>query len=168
MSAARTRCSGDHNLQARCFRDHCTVKSIARVAVSKRGIIGSFGFENEAGETFTATKERYIVVFNKFWRALGARHGVNRGVSQQDETTPHTVNITMEWLDHRLPNRLIRKRCKPEWSPHSLNMNARTFISALLEGQRVWEQSSICCRTEDGRDPGDPCHTEARVCQGYR
>lgn len=105
------------------------MKCTAWVAISKHGIIGPFWFENEAGETVTVTKERYIVVLNKFWRTLGARRGVNRGVQwfQQDGATPHTANITMEWLDHRFPNRLISRRREPEWSPHSPDLNPPDF-----------------------------------------
>ena len=40
------------------------------------GIIGPFWFENDVGETVTVNKESYIVVLNKFWRALGACRGV--------------------------------------------------------------------------------------------
>ena len=89
-----------------------SVKCTAWVAISKHGIVGLLWFENEAGETVTVNKERYIVVLNKFWRELGARCGVNQAVQwfQQDGATPHTANITMEWLDHRYPNRLISRR----------------------------------------------------------
>ena len=64
-------------------------------------------------------------MLNKFWTALGSRRGVNRDVQwfQQDGATPHTANITMEWLDHRFPDRLISRRREPEWSPHSPDLN---------------------------------------------
>ena len=80
-----------------------SAKCTAWVAISKHGIIGPFWFENDVGETVTVNKERYIVVLNKFWRALGARRGMRREEQwfQQDGATPHTANITMEWLDHR-------------------------------------------------------------------
>ena len=63
-----------------------SVKCTAWVAISKHGIIGPFWFENANEEAVTVTKERYIVVLNKFWTALGSRHGVNRDVQwfQQD------------------------------------------------------------------------------------
>ena len=45
-------------------------------------------------------KERYIVVLSKFWRTLCACGGIHREEQwfQQDSATPHTANITMEWL----------------------------------------------------------------------
>ena len=93
------------------------MKCTAWVAISKPGIVRLFWFENEAEETVTVNKECYIiVVLNKLWRELGARRGVNRAVQwfQQDGATPHTSSITMEWLDHRYPNRLIsRRRANP-------------------------------------------------------
>ena len=63
-----------------------SVKCTAWVAISKHGIIGPFWFENANEEAVTVTKERYIVVLNKFWTALGSRRGVNRDVQwfQQD------------------------------------------------------------------------------------
>ena len=57
-----------------------SVKCTAWMATSKHGIVRLFWFENEAGETVTVNKVHYIVVLNKFWRALGARRGVNRDV----------------------------------------------------------------------------------------
>ena len=65
----------------------------------------------------TVNKERYIVVFNKFWRTLCARRGAHREEQwfKQDDATPHTANITMEWLDRRFAGRLISKRRIPGW-----------------------------------------------------
>ena len=38
---------------------------------------------------------------------------------QQDGATPHTANITKEWLVRRFASRLNHRRCVPEWSPYS-------------------------------------------------
>ena len=46
---------------------------------------------------------------------------------QQDHATPHTANITMEWLDHCFAGRLISRRCIPEWSLHSPDLNPQDF-----------------------------------------
>uniref|UniRef100_UPI00358E2E41 uncharacterized protein n=1 Tax=Myxine glutinosa TaxID=7769 RepID=UPI00358E2E41 len=106
-----------------------SVKCTAWVAISKHGIIGPFWFEDADEEAVTVTKERYIVVLNKFWRGLGRRRGMNRDVQwfQQDGATPHTANVTMEWLDHRFPDRLISRRREPELSPHSPDLNPPNF-----------------------------------------
>ncbi|KAG0711490.1 hypothetical protein GWK47_020507 [Chionoecetes opilio] len=69
--------------------------------ISKHGIIRPFWFEDDDNNAVMGTKERYILVLNKFWKGLGTRRGVNRDEQwfQQDGATPHTANITMEWLD---------------------------------------------------------------------
>ena len=74
-------------------------------------------------------KNRYTVVLNKFWRSLCARRGVHREEQwfQQDGATPHTANITMEWLDRRFAGRLISRRRIPEWSPRSPDLNPPDF-----------------------------------------
>ena len=77
----------------------------------------------------TVNIERYIVVLNKFWRTLRARRGVHREEQwfHQDGATPHTANITMQWLDRRFAGRLISRRRIPEWSPHSTDLNPPDF-----------------------------------------
>ena len=107
----------------------------AWVAISKHGIIGPFWFENANQEPVTVRKERYIEVLNKLWGALGL---LNRGRGwnrvqrdiqwfQQDGAPPHTANITLDWLDHKFPNRLISRKREPEWSPHSPDLNPPDF-----------------------------------------
>ena len=112
-------------LQGPLHSAKCTVW----VAISKHGIIGPFWFENDVEETVTVNKKHYIVVLNKFRRALGASRGMRREEQwlQQDGATPYTVNITMEWLDHRFAGRLISRRRIPEWSPHSTDLNPLDF-----------------------------------------
>ena len=64
--------------------------------------------------------------------ASGTRRGMIWNVQwfQQDVATPHTANITTEWLDYRFPNQLIRRRREPEWSPHLLDVTpSQIFIS---------------------------------------
>ena len=119
-----------------------SVKCTAWVAISKHGIIGPFWFEDADEKAATVTKERYIVVLNKFWRALGKRRDINRDVQwfQQDGATPHTANITMEWLDHRFPDRLISRRREPEWSPHSPDLNPPDFYLWGFLKDHVYEK----------------------------
>ena len=69
------------------------------------------------------TKERYIEVLKKFFANLRSR----RQWFQQDGATPHTANITMQWLDKRFLERLISRRRDPEWAPHSPDMNPPDF-----------------------------------------
>ena len=46
---------------------------------------------------------------------------------QQDGATPHTSNETLAWLQNRFSDRLIRRRCDPEWSLHSPDLNTPDF-----------------------------------------
>jgi hypothetical protein len=112
-----------------------SLKCTAWVAISKHGIIGPFWFENANQEPVTVRKENYIEVLNKFWRALGllsrgrGRNRVQRDIQwfQQDGAPPHTANITLDWLDHKFPDRLISRKREPEWSPHSPDLNPPDF-----------------------------------------
>lgn len=60
--------------------------------MSKSGIIGPFWFENADGSHLG----HFLPLINIS--------------SCSDKTTPHTANITMEWLDHRIPDWLINWR----------------------------------------------------------
>ena len=74
-----------------------SVKCTARVAMSKRGIIGPFWFEDDIGRSQIVNKERYIAVLNKYWASLERRGGVVRASQwfQQDGARPHTANETI-------------------------------------------------------------------------
>ena len=62
---------------------------------------------------------------SKFWTALGRQRGVVRVLQwfQQDGANPHTSNESLAWLQKRFPDRLISRRCGPQWSPHSPDLN---------------------------------------------
>ena len=77
----------------------------------------------------TINTERHVQVLGEFWTALGRRRGVVRALQwfQQDGATPHTSNELLAWLRQRFPDRLISRRCDPEWSPHSPNLNSPDF-----------------------------------------
>ena len=111
--------------------EHClqkplhSVKCTAWVAISQPGIIGPFWFEDEDEQFVTVNTERYLQVLDKFWRALGQRRGVVRDLQwfQQDGATTHTANKSFVWLQQRFADRLISRRCDPEWLPHSPDLN---------------------------------------------
>ena len=119
-----------------------SMKCTAWVAISKHGIIGPFWFENADEEAIAVTEESYIDVLNKFWTALETC-GVNRDVQwfQQDGAAPHTADITMEWLDHRFPDRLISRCRKPEWSLHSPDLNPPDFYLWGFLKDNVYENN---------------------------
>ena len=78
----------------------------------------------------TINTERCVQVLRKFWTALGRRRGVVRVLQsiQQDGATPHTPNESLAWLQQRFPDRLISRRCDPQWSPHSPDLNPPDFF----------------------------------------
>ena len=77
----------------------------------------------------TINTERYVQALGKFWTALGQRRGVVRPPQwfQQDGATSNTSNESLAWLRQRFPDRLISRRCDPEWSPHSPDLNPPDF-----------------------------------------
>ena len=75
-------------------------------------------------DDFCREWERYVQALGKFWTALGQGRGVVRVLQrfQQDGATPHS-NESLAWLQQRFPDRLISRRCDPQWSPHSPDLN---------------------------------------------
>lgn len=106
-----------------------SIKCTAWVALSKHGIIGPYWFEDGNEHAVTVNTERYLQVLRKFSAALGRRRGVVREAQwfQQDGATPHTSNASLAYLRQRFPDRLISRRCDPEWSPHSPDLNPPDF-----------------------------------------
>ena len=115
--------------------EHClqnplhSVKCTAWAAISKHGIIGPFWFEDDNERSVTINTERYVQVLGKFWTEHGRRRGVVRVLQwfQQDGATPHTSNESLAWLQQCFPDRLISRRCDPQWSPHSPDLNTPDF-----------------------------------------
>ena len=77
----------------------------------------------------TINTERYVQVLGKFWTALGRRREVVRVLQwfQQDGATPHTSKESLVWLQQRFPDRVISRRCDPQWSPYSPDLNPPDF-----------------------------------------
>ena len=106
-----------------------SAKCIAWVPIWKYGINGPFWCENDDRETVMINKKLYNVVLNKFWKTLWHPSWRAGRVARVPTigATPHTVNITMEWLDRCFAGRLIRRRCVPEWSVLSRDLNPPDF-----------------------------------------
>lgn len=115
----------DHCLQRPLHSTKCT----AWVAISKHGLIGPYWFEDDNQQSVMVNSERYLEVLRKFWTALGRRQGIDKNVQwfQQDGATPHTSNVSLEWLQRRFGERLISRRCPVEWAPHSPDLNPPDF-----------------------------------------
>jgi len=115
--------------------EHClqrpldSLKCTAWVAISKHGIVGPFWFEDDNERSVTIITERYVQMLGKFWTALGRRRGVVRVLQwfQQDGGSPRSSNESLAWLQQRFPDRLISRRCDPQWSPHSTDLKPLDF-----------------------------------------
>ena len=120
-----------------------SLKCTAWVAISKHGIIGPYWFEDNNEKALTVSKECYIAVFNKFWMDLESQQGINQNMQwfQQDGATPHTANITLEWLDQQFPDRLISRRRDQEWLPHSPDLNPLDFYLWGLLKDKVYQNN---------------------------
>ena len=78
------------------------------------------------------------------WRVLDSVWSTERGrqghpVVRTGWRQRHTSNDLLAWLRQRFPDRLISRRCDPEWSPHSPNLNSPDFY--------LWGTWRIRCRT---------------------
>ena len=115
------------------------------VAMSKHGIIGPFWFEDENGEPLTVMKEQYVEGLQQYWTALGHQ---NRGSFKRDchwfehdGATPHTANVTLEWLNQPFPQRLVSRHQDPEWPLHLPDLNPPDiFLWGHLKN-RVYENN---------------------------
>jgi len=115
----------EHCLQRPLHSAKCT----GWIAISKHGIIEPFWFEDDNERSVTINIDRYVQVLGKFWTALGRWRGVVRVLQwfQQDGATPHASNESLAWLQQRFPDRLISRRCDPQWSSHSPDLNPPDF-----------------------------------------
>ena len=60
-----------------------SAKCTAWCAISSRGIIGPFCFEDASGSSVTVNAERYREVLAKFWRSLKRKVGVEEAQLQR-------------------------------------------------------------------------------------
>ena len=152
--------------------EHClqrslhSVKCTAWVAISKHGIIGPFWFEDANERSVTINTEWYVQVLGKFCTALGRRRGVLKWF-QQDSATPQTANESLAWLQQCFPDRLISRKCDPQWSPHSPDLNSSDFYMwGYLKG-RVYgnnPQTIPDLKVEISSNKSDPNNSSV----GYR
>ena len=93
------------------------------------GLIGLYWFEDDEEHAMTVNTERYLQIIRKLWATLGQRRRVVRAEQcfQQDGAIPQTSNDSLNWLRQLFPDRLISRRCDPEWAPHSPDLNPPDF-----------------------------------------
>ena len=125
MSIATSMSTGEASHLMKYFRSHCIPRKLLPGLLFAK-LTGPFWFENDDGETQTVNSVRYVEVLEKFWVALRRKVGaLNMPLQwfQQDGATPHTANISMNWVKTKFENRLIASKSEIEWSPHSPDLS---------------------------------------------
>ena len=103
----------------------CTVWA----ALSERGIIGPFFFENH-GVQVTVNKERYVEVLKDFYKELESLYPslMTKFWFQQDGASPHTSNLSRDWLQEHFGKRVISLKTDFEWAPYSPDLSPPDFF----------------------------------------
>ena len=105
-------------------------KVTAWAAMSARGIIGPFFFEDDAGKVLTINSDRYIQVLRKFFdqlqEILPVRLMQEQWV-QQDGASPHVSGKALQWINDHFPDRRISRRTDCPWSANSPDLNPLDF-----------------------------------------
>ena len=109
-------------------------KVTAWCALSYRGIIGPFRFEDEDENAVTINQENYRRVVQTFCTNLCRRRNITFSTQwfQQDGATPHTAKDTLEFLRQKFENRLISFKTEHIWAPHSPDLNPLDFFCGAM------------------------------------
>lgn len=99
-------------------------------ALSARGVIGPYFFENERGHTVTVNTERYIAMLQNFLApTLQDFDGFNqRSWFQQDGATCHTSNDSLSAVREIFGKKVISKRGDINWPPRSPDLSPMDFF----------------------------------------
>ena len=99
-------------------------------AMSARGIIGPYFFEDERGRTVTVNSERYVEMLDNFLLLeLQNFRGYNqRTWFQQDGATSHTSNTSLPRVREIFPQKLISRRGDINWPPRSPDSTPMDFF----------------------------------------
>ena len=87
-----------------------------------RGVIKTFFFENEQGETVTINGDRYRVMLNAFLLAKIEEKDIGNIWFQQDGTTCHTAKATLDVLRPVFEDHIISRRADNVWPPRSCDL----------------------------------------------
>ena len=107
-----------------------SVKVTAWCALSHRGIIGPYWFEDENERAVAVNQENYRATVCKFSTSLRRRRNIPYETQwfQQDGATPHTAVATRELLRAKFADRVISFRTQHIWAPHSPDLNPLDFF----------------------------------------
>lgn len=99
-------------------------------AISSRGIIGPYFFEDNNGQTQTVNSVRYAAMIREFFGpALHEIDGFNdEWWFQQDGATSHTSNTALEAVRELFPNKLISRRGDINWPPRSPDLAPNDYF----------------------------------------
>lgn len=99
-------------------------------AISSKGVIGPFFFEDLRGRNVTVNTERYTTMLEGFFTSEieNSRIVNSRTWFQQDGATSHTSNQSMETVKQMFPGRLISRRGDILWPPRSPDLTPLDFF----------------------------------------
>lgn len=100
-------------------------------AVSGRGVIGPYFFEDENGSTVTVTSQRYVHMLETFFAPrLHAFPDIEIQQTwfQQDGATSHTANLSMAALRRLFGERIISRNANVTWPPRSPDLSVCDFF----------------------------------------
>ena len=113
-------------------------------AMSSRGVIGPYFFEDGGGDTQTVNAQRYRAVLGKFWRALKSKlkndpEALQCQWFQQDGATAHTAQTTRDWLRERFGERVMSRFEACPWPASSPDLTPPDFfLWGHLNSQVYW------------------------------
>ena len=99
-----------------------SLKCTAWVAISKHGIIELFWFEDDNEHRVTINTDRYVQVLRKFWTLFGQRKRSSGSASCSSRTVPPHTPQKNHWYG-LISVFLISRKCDPQWSPYSHDLN---------------------------------------------
>ena len=105
-------------------------KTTVWAAISAKGIIGPYFFENSQGNNVTVNSVEYVKMLREFLiPQLHQFEGYNsRTWMQQDGATCHTSNVTLPVVKEIFPNKLISRRGDIPWPPRSPDLTPCDFF----------------------------------------
>lgn len=108
---------------------HCQ-KVTVWAAISAKGLIGPYLFENSRGHAVTVNTDRYVEMLQEFLRPTlaGLQEYNSLTWFQQDGATCHTSNASMQVVQAMFPGKVISKRGNIEWPPRSPDLSPPDFF----------------------------------------
>lgn len=118
-------------------------KVVVWAAISARGIIGPYFFENQRGVAVTVRAENYCQMLQEFLvPALQEFQGYNsRTWFQQDGATCHTATVSIDLLKEMFPGKLISRRGDIHWPPRSPDLTPNDYFLWGYLKSRVYEDN---------------------------